>query len=330
MERDVANGCRYAGNAKGHYESWFQRANHPTECQAFWVRYTIFVPKGRPELATGELWAIYFDGEAGEITAVKELVPWDACSFAERGLDVNIGDARLDGGGLAGQAKSLGHELGWELSYTSPVEPLLLLPEKLYTAPFPKAKALVGSPLARYTGTVIVDGKTLVIDDWLGSQNHNWGVKHTDRYAWGQVAGFDGAEDSFLEVSTAQVDLGPISTPWLSPMVLRHEGREYRLNGMLTAAKANGKYDFFEWRFSSTHKGTTISGSIEARKEDFVALPYDNPPGGRKTCLNSKIARCSVTLYRTGKPAVTLQSANRAAFEILTDRVDHGVPRLAV
>ena len=49
-------------------------------------------------------------------------------------------------------------------------------------------------------------------------------------------------------------------------------------------------------------------------------------PGGSKTCLNSKIASCEVTLDVPGRTSRTLVAVNRAAFEILTDRHDHGVP----
>ena len=62
--RDFWNGARYQpGTAAGHYESWFQRANDPGGRRAFWIRYTIFAPKGRPDDAVGELWAIAFDRE---------------------------------------------------------------------------------------------------------------------------------------------------------------------------------------------------------------------------------------------------------------------------
>jgi hypothetical protein len=44
----------------------------------------------------------------------------------------------------------------------------------------------------------------------VGSQNHNWGSRHTDHYAWGQVAGFDDDPDAFLELSTARVRVGPL------------------------------------------------------------------------------------------------------------------------
>ena len=50
MITDDFNCARYrTGQAPGHYESYFQRANHPTQSLAFWVRYTIFSPTGRPQ-----------------------------------------------------------------------------------------------------------------------------------------------------------------------------------------------------------------------------------------------------------------------------------------
>ena len=45
------NHTRFHGQPDGHYESFFMRANHPARPLAFWIRYTIFSPKNRPENA---------------------------------------------------------------------------------------------------------------------------------------------------------------------------------------------------------------------------------------------------------------------------------------
>ena len=71
-----------------------------------------------------------------------------------------------------------------------------------------------------------------------------------------------------------------------------------------------------------------FAGNIAAARSDFVGLPYYNPPGGTKTCLNSKIARCDLTIRRRGEAPRTLSTRDRAAFEILTEATDHGVPVL--
>ena len=323
--RDRWNGARYRpGDAGGHYESWFQRANDASGRRAFWIRYTIFAPRGRPTHAVGELWAIAFDREARRIVAVKEVHPIAACAFAPDRLDVRIGEARLDDGALRGGAAANGHAIAWDLRYGGGGAPLLLLSERLYAAPLPRAKALVGQPLARFTGSLTVDGEPIAVDDWVGSQNHNWGSRHTDRYAWGQVAGFDEQPDAFLECSTARLRLGPVWTPWMSPVVLRLRGETLAWNGLPRAIRARGRYEPYDWRIeTSGGDAGALSLRIWAEPADFVALRYDNPPGGAKICLNSKLARCELTLRRGGQ-TIELRSS-RAAFEILDDRAPPGV-----
>lgn len=324
------NGSRFRPeDASGFYESYFQRANHPSRPLAFWIRYTVFRPQGRPDEACGELWAIYFDGENHRITAVKEVVPIEACSFSASQLDVRVNGATLADGALHGRAASPSHAIEWALHYTGHEPPLLLLPESLYGRGFPKAKALVGMPNAEYTGSLTVDGREIRIDGWKGSQNHNWGSRHTDRYAWGQVAGFDNAPDAFLECCTAQVRLGPFWSPRLSFAVLRDEGQEIALNGLVQAMRASGRYDFFTWVIDAQTAEVRLHGRIHAPASAFVGLAYRNPPGGTKTCLNTKLASAEITVERRGQAARTLRTMHRAAFEILTDRTDHGVAIVA-
>jgi hypothetical protein len=259
------------------------------------------------------------------ITAVKETVPISQCSFARTQLDVRINGAMLTDGALHGRAVSPSHILQWSLRYTGHEPPLLLLPESLYEGGFPKAKSLVGTPNAEYTGTLTLDGREIPIDGWRGSQNHNWGSRHTDRYAWGQVAGFDNAPDAFLECCTAQVKIGPVWSPRLTFVVLRDEGQEIALNGLLQAVRASGNFDFFTWTIDARSPQSRIHGRIHAPATVFVGLSYQNPPGGHKTCLNTKLASAEVTVERRGQPPRTLKTMHRAAFEILTERTDHGV-----
>lgn len=319
--RDQWNGARFtAGSPAGHYESWFQRANDASGRRAWWIRYTIFSPAERPGDAVGELWAIAFDKQTGKIVAVKDVVPIDECRFAKDALNVAIGDARLDDEHLRGSATANGHTIAWDLRYGGGRGPLLLLPEALYAWPVPRSKSLVGRPLARFTGTLTVDGERLVIDDWVGSQNHNWGSKHTDRYAWGQVCGFDEDPDAFLEVATARLKLGPVWTPWMSPVVLIVGGETLGWNALPRAIRADGHYDLRrrEWTIATESKLGQLAVRMSAPPEHFVALRYGNPPGGAKTCLNSKIATCEVTLVRNGK--TTRLTSHRAAFELLEDQ----------
>lgn len=326
--RTAWNASRFRpGDLSGFYESYFQRANHPERPLAFWIRYTVFSPRGRPDEAEGELWAIYFDGETSRVVTVKETAPVSECRLSPTALDVRIAGATLSDRSLSGQAASGPHTFRWALDYAGQERPLLLLPEPWYRRGLPKAKALVGTPSARYTGALGVDGHEIPIDGWTGSQNHNWGARHTDRYAWGQVAGFDNAPDAFLECSTAQLRLGPAWTPPLTLLVLREGDQEIALNGLLQAVRASGRVASFVWRIDTRSRDVQVSGCIQAPASAFVALQYRNPPGGEKTCLNTKLARAEFTVTRRGRPPRTLTTRHRAAFEILTEGGD---PRVAV
>ncbi|PIE41544.1 MAG: hypothetical protein CSA49_02960 [Gammaproteobacteria bacterium] len=330
-QRNAANRCRFDINSKkGHYESYFLRANHPEKPYAFWIRYTVFVPKGKPENSIGELWAIFFNGETHQVTAVKEELPLAQCAFSSEGLSVNMGDrARLVPGKAQGAAALNGHQISWQLHYGNGEKPLLLLPEVLYSTPLPKAKALVGNPNVRYRGSLVVDGNSIAIDNWQGSENHNWGEKHTDYYAWGQVAGFDNDPQAFLEVATARLKIGPIWTPWMTTLVIRVDGEEIKLNNLWNATRAKATFNYFNWHIETAQGDTSVVCDIYGLRYDFVGLNYYNPPGGTNICLNSKIAGCRLQIKRQGKPQRVLETRNRAAFEILTADRSHGVKVVA-
>jgi len=311
-------GARYRpGSSRGHYESWFLRANHPTRSLAFWIRYTIFVPHSRPQDAIGELWAILFDGERRLIRAAKSEVPIGKCDFAPRGLDVRIGGAVLGAGELRGSADGE-HRIQWSLMYRDGGAPMVFMPERTYEARWPAAKALCTRPQVVFDGALEVDGESIAVDGWIGSENHNWGSRHTDTYAWGQVVGFDNAPAAFLECATARLKLGPLWTPPMTVVCLRFDGRDYRLNARLRMLRAKGAWKDFDWHFDSASAGVRIHGRFHAAPEDFVSLTYYNPPGGDHTCLNSKLAACEMTLERPREAPVTLMTRHRAAFEILT------------
>lgn len=323
---DRWNGARFTGS--GAYESWFLRANAPDGASAFWIRYTLFAPHGGGR-AAGELWAVIFQRTADggwRVRPFKSVFPIARCRYAPDGLDVTLGEATLSAEGAVGATEGPDGTIRWSLSMEGGERPLLLLSERLYAGPFPKAKALVPRPFVRFGGKFEIGDEVLDVDGWVGSQNHNWGSQHTDEYAWGQVVGFDDAPRTFLELSTARVRVGGVRTPWLTPIVLREGDREWRASGIVQAVRNSGRYDTrsLEWRFSAAAHGRRVSGIMLAPRDAFVALPYANPPGGTKTCLNSKVATCELRIEERGQIR-TLRSEHGAAFEILTERTDHGV-----
>ncbi len=325
--RAEANRFRWDGTESGHYESYFIRANHPREPRAFWIRYTVFVRAGDLDAARGELWFIAFDGVKGEHRAAKSVHPMTESRFGlgPHGLDILVGSASLTDDLATGTIDD--GAVSWDLRLSSSDTndaPLLLLKEALYAGGFPKAKTLTPRPFTSFTGTLVVDGEPIAIENWLGSQNHNWGSRHTDRYSWGQVVGFEGAPDVFLECATARLRFGSVWTPPLTTLVLV-EGRERTLlTGLRNLVRGSGVTTDLAWRVSAKGAGVSVHATFTAPSKDFVGLSYDNPPGGAKICLNSKIARCELVVDRGGRQKRLV--SDRAAFEILTDDAHPSIP----
>jgi hypothetical protein len=315
-DRDHWNAARWP-TGRGHYESWFVRANHPNRPLALWVRYTIFAPSVAPEAAEGELWAVWFDGERNVVTAAKAEYPTTESRFDREGLGVAIAGSTLDDRGLTGECARAGHALRWSLTLAAGDRPLLLQPPGSYARGFPKAKVVASRPGCLVSGEVWVDGERMTIDGWPGSQNHNWGPAHTDRYAWGQVVGFDGHENAILECASARIRVGPVLVPWLTTAVLRLGGEEHAFNAFVRAPLARARVGPARWSFRTSNGRDRLRVSFRSDPTQVATLAYRDPPGGTKVCLNTKIATCDLELTRGSGERVIMRSAFRAAFEVL-------------
>lgn len=314
----------------GLYESYYLRANHPRRDLALWIRYTVFVPKGRPQQAIGELWSVFFDGETSEHVVAKEEHSISAVHLAPTTLHARIAHAELTAHRATGHADGPDARIGWDLRIGGDPgperEPMFLLERASYDRSFPSAKSLVLRPFAVLDGTLDVAGRVVDVDGWVGSLNHNWGSRHTDAYAFGQVAGFDDSPQTFLEIVSARVKVGPARLPMVTCLSLRHDGRTHALVNPVKQLKANADYGYFRWNFETGNDAVLLRGKIAAEPGDFVGLNYYNPPGGIKHCLNTKIGSCRLEITDRGTGHTEVVNTNRRAlFEILTDHRGHGV-----
>ncbi|MEW6443816.1 MAG: tocopherol cyclase family protein [bacterium] len=329
-QNEVDNYSRWRpGNTKGLYESYFLRGNAPDGPRAFWIKYTIFAPKGRPHNAEGELWTVFFEGAEGTKVATKEVVPLRSCLFAADRFEVRVGKATLTDGSATGVCTSGGRRIEWDLEYPTAGPPLHFLPEWAYGRSLPKAKGLTPYPDVTWKGKLAVDGERIDVTGWKGSQNHNWGEKHTDQYAWAQCNSFEGHPGSYMEMMSARLRLGPVWTPYISFLALHHEGQDYLFNRPACLLRAKASFPArLEWHLSTRDGAFEARCKVAARKETFAGLRYRNPPGGEHACLNSKIASSEIRLLRKGREIVRLVSPFATAFEILTDDPAYGVPIL--
>src|SRR5882724_12471980 len=88
MTHDEWNASRLPiRGSKGHYESWFLRANHPGEPRALWLRHTFFRPAGNPDDAISALEHHEQRFPGGQLVEDREALLVQALSSAGRDED---------------------------------------------------------------------------------------------------------------------------------------------------------------------------------------------------------------------------------------------------
>ncbi len=327
------NAVRFTPQSGDHVESYFLKATAPDAQRAFWVKATIFAAAAEPERAVAEGWAIAFYHRSADHrnVAVKHTVAFADASFSDRGLAIdwhapNSTDAMHLEPGATGGAISTGRDtIGWDLSIADRAEPFVPFPyPQMYTGPLPSSKTVTPAPDARFSGHVDVGEDRWEIAGWKGMQGHNWGRGHAEQYAWSHCNQWDQGTELFLEALSARVRVGPLLTPVLTVICVRHQGVDYSFNRPLEMVRARGDIGLRRYTFSAQAKAAKLSGLFEASVEDFVGLYYRNPRGAMTYCLNSKLAAGRIRFEPEGLAPVDL-TTRAAALEVGTKRADHGV-----
>ncbi|MCA9540314.1 MAG: hypothetical protein KC620_15555 [Myxococcales bacterium] len=316
---------------KGHVESFFLRANHPTRPLALWLKATLFAP--RPDSAVAELWCVWFDGERRRTFAGRETVPFTRARFGTGDPQrIELAGADFDlqpGGRLRGEVTGPGGPCAWDLTLSKPpgplAEPFSIAPnDKLLDAPFPKSKLLTPFPVLRFDGTVRVFGETLAIDGWHGMQGHNWGESHAWQYAWGQCLFFDGegSPHCFVEGFSARLRVGGRVTPLISSLVVRRGARSHRFDRLVDLWRQKASIDDLRWRLHITGDDGEAVVEMTADADRMACLGYHNPDGRLSYCLNSKLARVRLRVNPINEPGFECQSEFGGALEFLRNETD--------
>lgn len=303
-----------------YYESRFVRANDPDGPRALWLRQTLLLPTAGESVA--DVWVMVFDPSGNR--AVKQQFPLAEAAFTDE-WTARIASATLDDGSARGAVT----DARWDLTITAGGQPpVRVLPDRAYRSRLPTAKTMVRDPLARFDGRLEIGDRSIDVDGWTGSVNHNWGTRHTPAYAYGQVCGFDNAPESTLEIVTARAALGPVLLPGVTLFVFRHEGRQFAVRSITGSLHSHGRYAPFTWTFGARIGEQMIEGEITTVPTEVIGLTYSDTHGGVKYCYNSAIASCRMQV--AGKAfARTELASSRAMFEILTDDRIDSVPLLA-
>jgi hypothetical protein len=302
---------------RGHYESFYLRACHPSEPLGVWIRYTVHKRPG--EQPNGSIWFTLWDPEphAGKVTLDDLSVP--------AGGWIGVGESSF------GPARATGSALGasWDLSFAAEAPPLRHLPgEWLYRAPVPRTKTESPAPAARFSGSVTVDGRAVDMDGWPGMVGHNWGAEHAERWIWMHGIAFegDGGAAAWIDAAIGRVKIGPALTPWIGNGCLHLDGRSHRLGGLGSVRGTAVRETPERCEFILPGAGVKVRGEVSAPLERLVGWVYADPAGGEHNTANCSIAAMHLRVERDGAAPVELRTESNAVYELGMRETDHGVP----
>ena len=306
--------------AKGHYESFYIRACHPSDPLGVWIRYTVHKrPGAAPK---GSLGFVLFDGSAdGPVASKVTTEDLDAPG----GHYIRIGESSFRPGLAEGAAPTEQADPRWRVEVESGEDPWPYLPAGwMYRAPVPRTKAESPYPAATFRGEVEVGGRRIELDGWRGMVGHNWGAEHAERWIWTQGLLFDGAAGAWFDATLGRIKLGPLTTPWVANAVLSIDGRLHRLGGPGRKTEVSERPDGAE--FTIGGKGIKARGRVGAERKDFVGWIYADPDGPEHNTVNCSIAEMTLTVERSEGGPLELHTAHGAAYELGMRETDHGIP----
>jgi hypothetical protein len=331
-ERDNALRFRQ-GQARGHVESHFLKANSPDGLRALWIKHTVLAPAAPRAEQVAEVWAIAFERDSPmepvRKAALKRTFPLASAAISEAPFRFAVGGAELRHGHARAALPAQPGDGGaaWDLRYACPEAAFRPFPlASMYTGAFPRSKSLTPVPQATARGHFRLGELCWEVDGYVLAQGHNWGQSHAAAYAWAQINAFQDAPDAWFEALTGKVRVGPLTTPWMSVAALFVDGELHRFDGLRAMVGSTVSIDHRAYALTTRSGRAELRLTISAEAQAFAGLRYQDPDGSTLACLNSKLAGGEVSLTVPGRTR-TLRTC-MGALELGTREAGHGITML--
>jgi hypothetical protein len=272
FERIIAN------STSGIYESNYLKANSPDGRYGLWIKHNIL----RPQIGEGiaEFWFILSSPDAPPTVAKRE-VPLTQLSLDPTAIRIRSDDVALSSTEAAGGIA----DCRWQLRLSGGDAPLFHFPwDWMYTAGFPKKKAITPAPHLQFNGQISVGALEIDVEGWEGIRGHNWGREHAWSYAYGNCQRWDDGERRCIDGFSAKIKLpGGGHSPWLSTIVARQpEVNLNRPTDWFGGAEVNPT----SWHLHRRR----ASLEMQVPAHQMVGLRYGHPDGKESYCYNTKFA----------------------------------------
>jgi len=310
----------------GHYEVYYLTVTDPGSGVGFWIRYTMVAPLAETgEEATCSLWLCAMDpADAAGNVGVKSSLPAASLESTTDPFRLQIGDAWLSDGGMAGEIEAGGVRYAWELAWTPRLPAYGHVHPLLRAAKLAKTVLFLPHPDLEVSGTIRLGDRRFDLAGARGGQAHLWGSKHASRWAWVHCNDFtdgDGAprRDAFVDGVSVFVprfgrELGPST-----PVVGRFDSADLHSTNPVAVQTNPSEFGLDGWRFEARGHGMRFRGTVNARREDLVGVTYHDPDGALAYCYNTEVADMRLDVLRRRSRQWTkvdeLHAEGRAHFE---------------
>lgn len=302
---EADNVRRYPRDARGYYEVWYTTWSDPVTGQGFWLRFVLEAPvpghgvPGFGDAPRGELWFARFDpADPARTFGIHKR-------FAEVGgsdapFRLTIGGSELAHDRSAGRLSGGGHDVRWDLRWPPSTTTLRHLPDVMYGGALGRSPTMVHSPNPRVpvSGTLEIDGETLVLDRAIAGQSHIWAKKHSISWTWAHCTDFEGVSDGLFELIGSKIQRGPITTPNLVMVTLDFEGEQHRLHQFRHVARNRGSWRAGHVELTARSLDVQIHAVLTCPPERMINAPYLDPDGTEVFCANTEIGDARITVSR--------------------------------
>lgn len=296
------------------YEVWFLRIGLADGRGAWWFRYLLLNPgkKGCPEHKTAlpiQVWATWFPVAGKPITFIEGF-PLGNVDISRKGkspFHLAIQNNRIEENCCLGRLQLDGHEISWDLQYSSTFRTTLSNKGWIGFSCTPHSDAI-------FSGEITFDGRKFAGDPLgFGVQGHNCGYRHRDFWTWAHVYfPREGQAATTLEALKYQMPFGLT----FRKVVLWHNGRQ---SVFRTLVEDVDEADKMIWNFvCDNRKSLSLQARIDGRGAGAHHLPYlKTNCKGIFEVRNNSLASASLRIERNGYPSEVLDAQTCAVLEVV-------------
>lgn len=299
-------------SARRRYEVWFLRLGLADGSGAWWFRYLLTNPgrDGCPANSLGapaQVWATWFPAGGKP----RSFIQGFSCSeiriapSAKSPFHLRIGNNSIDENSCHGDLKVDGHQVVWNLQYSSRFQVTLSNKGWIGFSRTPHSDAV-------FSGEITLDGLTFRGDPLgLGVQGHNCGYRHRNFWIWTHAC-FPEKQGNIttLEALLYEMPFGLI----FRKAVLWHKQQSYEVRSLRTIEL---KREEMIWNFiCNARNGLILKASINAGGPNVHRLPYlKTDCSGTFEVANNSFASASLSVEGSGRSEL-METSTGAVLEI--------------